>query len=91
MLSAATAGESADDSLGAAPFVGIYCDANSVAGVTGESAPPNRAAYAFSSMHGEGVFFLFADGRVRLISEDIDLGTYGALGAMGDGEIVPAF
>lgn len=92
ILATATPGESVGDgSLGATPFVGIYCDANSVAGVTGESAPLNRSAYAFSSMHGGGVFFLFADGRVRLISEDIDPATYGALGAMADGGIVPSF
>ena len=92
ILASQSLAESAGDgSVGAAPFVGIYCDANSVAGVTGESAPLNRSAHAFSSMHGGGVFFLFADGRVRLISEDIDATTYGALGAMADGETVPAF
>ena len=86
----AAAGDDGESS-GAAPFVGIYCNASSVVGTTGEHAPLNRSANAFGSLHAGGAFFLFADGSVRFVSENIDSTTYGLLGSMADGEVVSGF
>ena len=40
----------------------------------------------FRSVHEGGAFFLFADGRVRFISENIDMTTYAALGSRAGNE-----
>jgi prepilin-type processing-associated H-X9-DG protein len=85
------AAEDDGESSGAAPFVGIYCNANSVVGTTGEHAPLNRSAHGFGSLHAGGAFFLFADGSVRFISQNIESTTYGLLGSMADGEVVSGF
>jgi len=42
----------------------------------------------FGSMHPGGAFFLFCDGRVRFISENIDIQTYGRLGDKADGQVI---
>ncbi len=39
----------------------------------------------FGSMHTGGAFFVFCDGHVRFISENIDITTYGRLGDRADG------
>ncbi len=79
-----------DDSL-LAPFAAIHCDANSVVGVTGAAAPLNRTSTGFSSLHPGGALFLFADGSVRFLSDEIDPDVYGLLGSMSDGRHVPDF
>ena len=72
-------------------LVGNFCDARSVAGLTGPGAPMNRALDGFSSLHPGGSHFLFADGAVRHLSENIEPLTYGRLGAMADGEPAGGF
>ncbi|MFO0014850.1 MAG: DUF1559 domain-containing protein [Planctomycetota bacterium] len=47
---------------------------------------PNN--YGFSSDHTVGGNFAFADGSVRFISNEVDLRTYRALGAIQDGQVV---
>jgi uncharacterized protein DUF1559 len=42
----------------------------------------------FSSMHEGGAFFLFADGQVRFLSENVDSSTYAALGTRAGNELV---
>ena len=44
--------------------------------------------YCFRSMHEGGGFFAFADGQVRFISENIDSGTYAALGTRCGNELI---
>ncbi len=43
---------------------------------------------AFGSWHVGGATFVFADGRVTFLSENIDLATYQALGSRDGGEVV---
>jgi prepilin-type N-terminal cleavage/methylation domain-containing protein len=45
----------------------------------------------FSSYHAGGVFFLFVDGRVRFVSENINLTVHQALATRGRGEAVGEF
>ncbi|RLS52497.1 MAG: DUF1559 domain-containing protein [Planctomycetota bacterium] len=45
----------------------------------------------FSSYHVGGTQFLMADGHVRFISENIDVGLYQALGTIQGGEVVGEF
>lgn len=80
-----------DVSDGVQVFLSIHCDASSVVGITGEHAPLNSSPLGFSSLHAGGAFFLLADGSVRFLSEQIDVGTYGRLGAMADGGHVGEF
>lgn len=47
--------------------------------------------YSFMSKHEGGGQFCMADGRVRFISENINLGTYRNLATIGNGEIVGEF
>lgn len=42
----------------------------------------------FSSQHVGGTHFLFGDGRVRFITENIDEATYKALGTIAGGEVI---
>jgi prepilin-type N-terminal cleavage/methylation domain-containing protein len=72
-------------------FLSIHCDASSVVGIAGEHAPLNTSSLGFSSLHVGGAFFLLADGSVRFLSDQIDLDTYGRLGAMADGGHVGEF
>ncbi len=46
---------------------------------------------AFGSYHIGGAQYTLADGSVRFISENIDLGVYRALGTRGGGEVVGEF
>ena len=45
----------------------------------------------FSSNHAGGVHFLFGDGRVRFVSENIDLGVYQGLATRAGKEVVGEF
>ena len=51
---------------------------------------PYFATAAFGSRHPRGANFLFADGRVEFISEDIDLPTYQAMGTRANQENDPS-
>ena len=44
--------------------------------------------YCFHSVHEGGAFFLFCDGQVRFISENIDFTTYNALFTIRGNEII---
>jgi len=44
--------------------------------------------FAFSSVHEGGAHFLFGDGRVQFLSENIDGTTYEFLGARNDGNVI---
>ena len=46
------------------------------------------AAYDFGSYHEGGAFFLFCDGAVRFLSENIDIATYRALSTRAGNEVV---
>jgi len=50
--------------------------------------PGSGLSHAFWSMHEGGCFFLFADGQVRFLSENIDATTYAALGTIKGNELV---
>jgi prepilin-type processing-associated H-X9-DG protein len=47
-------------------------------------APSDMATSGFSSQHTGGAQFVFADGSVRFLSENIDLKTYSLLGNRED-------
>ena len=42
----------------------------------------------FGSMHTGGAYFVFCDGHVRFISQNIDITTYGRLGDRADGFVI---
>jgi uncharacterized protein DUF1559 len=44
--------------------------------------------FRVASVHEGGAFFLFCDGQVRFLSENIDMGTYRALSSIANNEIV---
>ncbi|MCA9068259.1 MAG: DUF1559 domain-containing protein, partial [Planctomycetaceae bacterium] len=48
----------------------------------------NESKASFGSQHTGGAQFLFGDGTVRFLSENIDVGTYEALGGRNDGLVV---
>jgi prepilin-type N-terminal cleavage/methylation domain-containing protein len=48
----------------------------------------NQPELCLSSHHEGGAFFCFADGQVRFLSENIDAGTYAALGTKANNEIL---
>ena len=53
---------------------------------------PGRLMEAsFGSYHIGGAHFTFGDGRVRFLSESIDLDTYHALGTRAEGDLVGSF
>ena len=60
---------------------------NFAIGVNGKTPVLGERAN-FQSRHEGGGFFLFADGRVRLISENIDTATYRALGTIATNELI---
>jgi prepilin-type processing-associated H-X9-DG protein len=43
---------------------------------------------SFASRHEGGAFFLFCDGGVKFITENIDMSTYRALSTIANNEIV---
>ncbi len=50
-----------------------------------------NSPYYFSSRHTSGATFVFADGSVRLLSDNLDATVFEALGTPGGGEIVDSF
>jgi len=64
-----------------------------VLGHTGDGNGPGSAdshVNQFSSTHGRGANFLFADGHVQFIEESIEYKTYLALSTRAGGEVVGA-
>jgi prepilin-type N-terminal cleavage/methylation domain-containing protein len=63
-------------------------------GETGVAMNPFGAVYnahnnrSFASRHEGGAFFFFADGAVRFLSENIDIGTYRALSTIANNEVI---
>lgn len=56
--------------------------------------PPNESAEyvgGFGSYHAGGALFLFGDGSVRFLSENIDTVTYSRLASIADGELLDDF
>lgn len=53
--------------------------------------PPGRIATTSNSEHTGGIQLLLNDGSVRFISENVDLGTWRAVGSIDGGEIVGEF
>jgi uncharacterized protein DUF1559 len=54
----------------------------------GQYPMSSRQHRTFASFHEGGGFFLFADGQVRFLSENIDMTTYRALFTIANNEIV---
>jgi type II secretory pathway pseudopilin PulG len=52
------------------------------------TAIPTRSRGAFGSQHEGGAFFLFCDGQVRFISENIDMRTYRYLSSIASNELI---
>jgi prepilin-type processing-associated H-X9-DG protein len=48
-------------------------------------------SWGFKSFHSGGVHFLFVDGSVKFINQNIDHWTYQRIGARADGEPVGEF
>ena len=75
-----------------APVNAIYPAAEAATNCAGATAPVTSPArvhsYAFASKHEGGAFFLFCDGQVRFLSENIDTGTYQALGTINGNELL---
>ncbi len=67
-------------SWNAQPIVGL-----ATAAIPINSTDPLNVAQAFGSLHVGGAHFVFADGRVRFLSENIDTGTYVDLSIHNDG------
>jgi prepilin-type N-terminal cleavage/methylation domain-containing protein/prepilin-type processing-associated H-X9-DG protein len=55
---------------------------------TGADPPPVPAVGGFASHHGNGANFLFGDGAVRLINDDIKPSVYQQLGHRADGKLL---
>lgn len=53
--------------------------------------PPGRIATTANSKHTGGVHLLLCDGSVRFISENLNLGTWRALGSTNGGEVLGEF
>jgi prepilin-type N-terminal cleavage/methylation domain-containing protein/prepilin-type processing-associated H-X9-DG protein len=65
-----------------------------ILGHTGDGNGPGAAdshANQFSSMHGAGANFLFADGHVQFLDETIEYKTYMALSTRAGGEVIGEF
>ncbi|QDU42446.1 Type II secretion system protein G precursor [Symmachiella dynata] len=74
-------------------WIGTNDQHQNVVKETQPTKPPNGAICddCFASQHTGGVFFLFADGSVHFISENIDGQTYSDLGDKADGNVVGEF
>lgn len=62
------------------------------------NTPPTLGTYvwrqangAFGSMHAGGAHFVFGDGHVAFLSENISMTTYSALSTRADGDLPGAF
>lgn len=82
--------------LGSSTWVGMVHGAtDAMARVVGscDHVPNDDHAHFddFSSFHATGAHFAFGDASVRIISSEIDLGVYQALGTRGAGEPARAF
>jgi prepilin-type N-terminal cleavage/methylation domain-containing protein/prepilin-type processing-associated H-X9-DG protein len=70
-------------------WVGTNNQHQNVVAEAGPSHVPNGTRDdSFASQHEGGVQFLFADGSVTFISENIDMTTFGRLADKADGEVV---
>lgn len=74
-------------------WLGVFAGAAHAPGriVAVAENPPNSditPAFTFSSSHTSGTHFLSGDGSVKMISENIDQGTYHALCTRSGGEVV---
>ena len=74
-------------------WAGVGNNGNDVGGSCDPSccllnAPGPFAEDSFSSLHPGGALFLFADGSVHFISENINPNTYANLASIGDGRVV---
>jgi hypothetical protein len=47
---------------------------------------PYRSQFGFNSMHPSGLSFVYVDGSVHFVNEDIDLGVYHAMATIKGGE-----
>ncbi|QDU06701.1 DUF1559 domain-containing protein [Gimesia aquarii] len=72
---------------------GAYYTQNAITSPTSAYYGINGSAgsWNFTSSHTGGAHFLLGDGSVRFISENIFLGTYGDLGYIADGDVIPEF
>lgn len=76
-------------------WIGNYSDAayytqNAITSPTSAYYGINGTAgsWNFTSSHTGGCHFLFGDGAVRFLSENIDLATYGNMGYIADGKVI---
>jgi len=69
-------------------WLGTSDQHQNVVAETGLNHIPNQFDDSFASLHTGGVMFLFADGSVRFVSENIDMRTYSYLGDKADGNVV---
>jgi prepilin-type N-terminal cleavage/methylation domain-containing protein/prepilin-type processing-associated H-X9-DG protein len=83
-------------------WIGTNSQHQNVVAETGMSQIPNGGSQlpdtvlnqfddCFASQHTGGVQFLFADGSVRFVSDNIDMATYRNLGDKADGNVVSEF
>lgn len=65
--------------------MGVYTPASTAAAIT------YLDRFGFTSPHVGGVHFLLCDGTVRFLSQNINIGTYRALGSVAGGEVLGEF
>ena len=57
-------------------------------GCSGSTPPANQCQRSFGSLHEGGAFFLFCDGAVRFVSENVDFNTYRWLSSIANNELI---
>jgi prepilin-type processing-associated H-X9-DG protein len=83
-------------------WIGTNSQHQNVVAETGMSHIPNGGSQladtvlsqfddCFASQHTGGVQFVFADGSVRFVSDNIDMATYANLGDKADGNVISEF